>query len=185
MIAIIADGRWGKRVVHFLRGLAPDESVTWGARSPSYAKELQMEEKGLSISSYLDAIKAHQLIVVALPYQDLLPWTDVYAPWLNGKIVIDLSSPQTSEDRLLCGWRTSVTEELQKRLPESRIVGAKSTAFQGNTRGRSVVYVTSDDEGAKRRVIELFRRASYSAVDAGGLEENRAIDRIMKIEELP
>ncbi|MED4582873.1 NADPH-dependent F420 reductase [Brevibacillus choshinensis] len=185
MIAIIADGRWGRRIVHYVRERYPNEVVTWGVRSVALASELLMEETRVSVSSYTEAIKAHRLIIVAMPFQDLLPWADVYAPWLNGKIVIDLSIPQTSEDRLLFGWRTSGSEELQKKLPKSRVVGAKSAGIHRHTRIEqgvpSAIYVTSDDEEAKCQVIELFGGAGYQIVDAGTLEENRAIDRMISV----
>ncbi|GED68059.1 hypothetical protein BRE01_17610 [Brevibacillus reuszeri] len=185
MITLIADGRWGKRVVHHLRDQFLFEAITWGVRSIAFAKELLVEEKGLRISSYSEAIEANELVIVAMPYVDLLPWTDVFAPKLNGKIVIDLSVPQTSEDRQLFGWQTSCSEQLQKKLPRSRIVGAKSTGIHRLSGGEldesSMVYITSDDEAAKQRVIELFRSTAYSIVDAGGLEENRAIDRMISL----
>ncbi|MGG1662284.1 NADPH-dependent F420 reductase [Brevibacillus sp. NRS-1366] len=185
MVAIIADGRWGKRVVHHVRNLLANEVITWGVRSTAFARELLMGENGTSVSSYTEAIEANQLVMVAMPYLDLLPWADVYAPVLNGKIVIDLSIPQTSEDRLLFGWQTSCSEQLQKKLPKSRIVGAKAARIHrltGKEQGTpSMIYVTSDDEEAKRQVIELFQCAAYSIVDAGGLEENRAIDRMISM----
>ncbi|WP_289142496.1 NAD(P)-binding domain-containing protein [uncultured Brevibacillus sp.] len=185
MIAIIADGRWGKRVVDHLRDQILNGAITWGVRSTAFAKELMKEEKGVSISSYSEAIKANEVVMVAMPYVDLLPWTDVFAPILNGKIVIDLSVPQTSEDRHIFGWQTSCPEQLQKKLPGSRIVGAKSTSIYKlagkEPDASSLVYITSDDEVARKRVVELFRSTTYSIVDAGELEENRAIDRMISL----
>ena len=185
MIAIIADGRWGKRVVDHLRDQILNEAINWGVRSISFAKELMKEEKGVSISSYSEAIEANEFVMVAMPCVDLLPWTDVFAPMLNGKIVIDLSVPQTSEDRHIFGWQTSCSEQLQKKLPRSRIVGVKSTGIYRlagkEPDASSLVYITSDDEAARQRVVELFRSTAYSIVDAGGLEENRAIDRMISL----
>lgn len=185
MIAIIADGRWGKRVVDHLHDQFLNEEITWGVRSIAFAKDLMKEEKGVSISSYSEAIEASELVMVAMPCVDLLPWNDAFAPMLNGKIVIDLSVPQTSEDLHIFGWQTSCSEQLQKKLPGSRIVGVKSTAIY-RLAGKepdvsSVVYITSDDEAARKRVVERFRSTTYSIVDAGGLEENRAIERVIRL----
>lgn len=185
MIAVIANGRWGRRVIHYMRERFPNEAITWGVRSTPLARELLMEEKDVIVSGYMEAIEAHQLIIVAMPYQDLLPWAGDYASRLNGKIVIDLFIPQTSEDRLLFGWHTSGSEELQKKLPKSRVVGAKSADIHrltGKEQGvPSTIYVTSDDEEAKRQVVELFQGDGYQIVDAGALEENRAIDRMISV----
>ncbi|MFE1631220.1 NADPH-dependent F420 reductase [Brevibacillus reuszeri] len=185
MIAIIADGRWGKRVVDHLRDQFLNEEITWGVRSIAFAKDLMKEEKGVSISSYSEAIEASELVMVAMPCVDLLPWTDVFAPMLNGKIVIDLSVPQTSEDLHIFGWQTSCSEQLQKKLPGSQIVGVKSTGIYRlageESDVSSVVYITSDDEAARKRVVERFRSTAYSIVDAGGLEENRAIERVIRL----
>lgn len=184
MIAIVADGRWGRRVVHFVRELTGKKAVTWGVRSTSYARDLLAEEPEVVVSTYAEAIVANPMIVVSMPYQDLLPWVQAYAGMLHGKIIIDLSFPVTEENRLFYGWDTSGSEELQKCLPKSRIVGAKSATIQ-RLPGRethlsvSTVYVTSDDKEAKRQVMTCFQRGAYMPIDAGALEENRAIDRII------
>lgn len=189
MIAIIADGRWGERIVRTFRKLHRTKAVTWGVRSTEFARELLEEVENVSISSYEEAIATHPMIVLAMPCPDLLPWAKMHADQLQGKIVVDISLPFTEEEHgIPYGWTTSMTEELQKCLPGSRIVGAKSLSFHPvppkEQAALSTVYVTSDNDGGKRQVLDFFRGSALLAVDAGALEENRAIDRMLSLEEI-
>lgn len=182
MITVIADGRWGRRVVDFWRERVQNQVITWGVRTPAFAAELAGDVQNVRVATYADAIGAHSVIVVAIPIQDLLQWARAHASSLKGKVIIDMSSPLTDESLTLYGWRTSGTEQLQKTLPASGVVGMKGPFLRalagGWHRGRASIYVTSDDDDAKTQAFKLLCGSDDQLIDAGKLEENRAIDRI-------
>ncbi|MEW9671644.1 hypothetical protein [Ammoniphilus sp. 3BR4] len=81
-------------------------------------------------------------------------------------------------------WGTSASEELQKVLPETSIVGAfKNTFFKVFNEPlhkglKSDVYLTSADEKAKSIVNDLLESISFRLIDGGELKNNRTIERM-------
>ena len=81
-------------------------------------------------------------------------------------------------------WDTSGAEEIQKRFPRARIVGAFKNVgwevfdqpkFDG---GFSDVYVVGDDAAAKKEFLQVVRGSPFRYVDAGKLTNARFVERM-------
>jgi predicted dinucleotide-binding enzyme len=115
-----------------------------------------------------------------------VPWTavdDVLATTgpLDGKVVIDTTNPYGPGGVQDLGGR-SAGRVNTGRMPGARIVRAFNTltsGFQGEAAGRSgderaVMFLSGDDEDAKRLVSELIEQIGFAPVDVGGLDETVA-----------
>jgi predicted dinucleotide-binding enzyme len=114
------------------------------------------------------------------------------APWRNtealpppktvaGKIVIDAMNPYTASGGLFDLGDSTSSEEVQKRLPQARLVKAFNTIYYQHlaTRGRKdlpieqrhAIFIAGDDEDAKRVVSRLIEDIGFAPVDTGSLRE--------------
>ncbi|CAM3043034.1 NAD(P)-binding domain-containing protein [Paenibacillus sediminis] len=187
-MSVIGTGRMGKGLVKILSQAVPN--LMWGSRAPDRARMYIQENdfhgvEAVDTETALDA----DIIVHALWFRDLIPWAHQYEEHLKGKILIDIVNPFTDDFHdFILDWGTSAAEELQKKLPDTRVVGAfKNTFFkvfdQPLHQGvPSDVYVTSDDEEAKSTVIELLQGIPFRVMDAGLLQNNRTIERMTLFE---
>jgi predicted dinucleotide-binding enzyme len=98
---------------------------------------------------------------------------------LSGKVIVTCSLPMNADDTgLVLAHTTSGAEELAKRVPEARVVGAFNTVpsevlfgvFEARREATrpSLVYC-GDDAGSKGIAAELIRDAGFDPVDAGPL----------------
>jgi 8-hydroxy-5-deazaflavin:NADPH oxidoreductase len=98
---------------------------------------------------------------------------------LSGKVIVTCSLPMNADDTgLVLAHTTSGAEELAKRVPETRVVGAFNTVpsevlfgvFEARREATrpSLVYC-GDDAGSKGIAAELIRDAGFDPVDAGPL----------------
>ena len=97
-------------------------------------------------------------------------------------VVIDVTNALTSEMKLALGYTNSGAEELQKKLPGTRVVKAFNTQFaQHMDSGRLgdrplTVFAAGDDADAKRVALELAKAIGFDAVDAGPLQNARLLE---------
>jgi predicted dinucleotide-binding enzyme len=104
---------------------------------------------------------------------------------LEGKLLIDITNPFNERyDDFVLPWNTSGAEEIQKRFPKARIVGAfKNVWFEvfdqpGFGNELSDVYVVSDDAVAKAQFLSLVKGSPFRYLDAGKLENARVVERM-------
>src|SRR5688572_11919173 len=120
-----------------------------------------------------DTASSAELVIVAVPFgaiDDLVKGT---ADILVGKTIVDATNALDANMNLAVGFTTSGAEELQKKLPKSRVVKAFHTVFAqhmdtgmlGNQ--RLTAFVAADDADAKASVLGLARDIGFDAVDAG------------------
>ena len=179
-VAVIGTGNMGTALARGIAGA--DHELIIGARNVDKATALakkigpQVEASGISA-----AIKAADLVVMALPYEaNLAALKGVDA---SGKILVDVSNPITADFRdLAVGHTTSAAEELQARAPGARVVKAFNTIFSDllpreARNGTSLqVFLASDDAKAKRAVESLVRAMDFEPVDAGPLRNSRFLE---------
>ena len=124
------------------------------------------------------------VVVLALPYGAM---ADALAqmPDLAGKVVVDITNPITADFKgLVVGHTTSAAEEIQKLVPQARVVKGFNTIFAPlltaeGRKGQSLqVFLAGDDAPAKARVADLARSAGFEPVEAGPLSNSRFIEPI-------
>lgn len=164
-IGIIGDGNVGsalaqglKRAGHEVRAVGKDrvairETASWG-----------------------------EVVVLAVPFGAIDDVVRDAGEALAGKAVVDVTNALDASMNLAIGFTTSGAEELQKKIPQARVVKAFNTVFaQHMNSGRLgdeplTAFVASDDSSAKKTVLELARGIGFDAVDAGPLKNARLIE---------
>lgn len=102
---------------------------------------------------------------------------------LSGKVVVSCSLPMNDDNtELVVAHTSSGAEELQKRIPKAKVVGAFNTVpsevlfgvFAARQRKErpSLIYY-GDDAGAKKVAAGLILDAGFEPVDAGPLRVAR------------
>ncbi|HEU5028267.1 MAG TPA: hypothetical protein VFV01_25365 [Spirillospora sp.] len=88
---------------------------------------------------------------------------------LRDKVVIDPTNPQSADFMsLTIGHTTSAGEQVAAALPGARVVKAFNTVFAATLDVPGLLLpVASDDEAAKKTVLELGAQLGFDAVDAG------------------
>ena len=164
-IAIIGDGNVGsalarglKRAGHEVRAVGNDSAAIHNVAGSS------------------------ALVVLAVPFAAVDDVVKVAGEVLAGKTVIDVTNALDASMNLALGFTTSGAEELQKKLPKSRVVKAFNTVFAQHMDSGKVgdqqltAFVASDDEASRKQVIELARGIGFDPIDVGPLKNARLIE---------
>jgi len=176
-ITIIGSGNMGSALTR--QFTAAGHQVTIVSRDQEKAAALA-QQTGAKVGQGV----AGDIVVVATAYNDAVPALQALGD-LSGKIVVDITNPLTADYMgLTIGHSTSAAEEIQRAVPQARVVKAFNTVFaqvlaQGADfgSGRKVpVYVAADDAAAKETVKALAASAGFDAVDAGGLKNARYLE---------
>ena len=125
------------------------------------------------------------IIIVAVPYQAEKAVAEKIKQVANQKIVISISNPlNDSYNGLLTASDTSAAEELQKLLPNSKVVKAFNTTFAADfstpvIAGKQVdAFVVGNDTEAVEIVSDLVKTAGFNPIVAGDLPVSRTLENM-------
>jgi predicted dinucleotide-binding enzyme len=122
------------------------------------------------------------VVVLAVPFSSLDDVARTAGEVLSNKPVVDVTNALGADMTLALGFTTSGAEELQRKLPNARVVKAFNTVFaQHMDTGRVgdqplSAFVASDDAEAKRVVLELALGIGFEPVDSGPLKNARLLE---------
>ena len=129
------------------------------------------------------AAQAAELIILAVPFAEVGNVAGQLGIAASGKIVVDATNALSPTMELAVDTSTtSGAEELQKKLPEARVVKAFNTTFAsamatGQINGEKLAgLVAADDAGAKAAVLGLVQELGFDPVDAGPLSAARLLE---------
>lgn len=184
-LGVLGTGRMGSRLAAMFARAG--RKVVLGSRdsdrSAAIVKALGIPT--LRSGCYLDAVRAPAILPAVFIRDGLLDLLDRYCSALRGKLLIDISNPFNSDyTDFVTPWDSSSAEELQKRFPQARVVGAFKNVFWevfdhpqfGD--GLSDVLVTGDNAEAKERFLRLAEGTPFRYLDAGPLIRSRTIERL-------
>ena len=150
------------------------------------AGQIKSESTSADVEELACAVQASweaDIIIAAVPYQAEREVADKIREMANQKIVISIANPlNDSFDGLVTTPDTSAAEELQKLLPNSKIVKAFNTTFAADFSSPVIdgktadAFVAGDDEEAVQIVSELVLTAGFNPVIAGGLSVSRTLE---------
>jgi predicted dinucleotide-binding enzyme len=176
-VAIIGAGNVGKALTtSFTRA---GHEVTIAAAHPEHARAAATSLGATAAQSTADAVAGADLVVLAVPSTALASVATEIADDLAGKVVVDVSNRPTPDP---AGPGTSIAEELQSRLPRSRVVKAFNTLFASRQADPVVAgvsadgFVAADDENAKATVLDALDGLGFRPVDAGPLAAARTLE---------
>ena len=140
-----------------------------------------VEELGCSITAGWEA----DIIIMALPYDAEKEVASKIKEVANQKIVISIANPlNETYDGLVTAPDTSAAEELQKLLPNSKVVKAFNTTFAADFTtpvidGKQAdAFVAGNDDEAVQTVTELVKIAGFNPVVAGKLPVSGTLERM-------
>ncbi len=187
-VSVVGSGEMGTGIVRAL--VAAEREVLWSGRDPGRvaARIDELGVRGVNPGGHDEALRA-DVVVLAIWHSDALVFADRFAAALAGRVVVDIANPFTDDFQdYVYPETTSAAEELARRLPRSRVVGAFKNTYAavfdapGFAGVDSDVLVTGDDEDARRTVIDLFRGAPFRFLDAGALRNSRTVERMTLLE---
>jgi len=123
------------------------------------------------------------IIILALPYEAEKEVAEKIREMANQKIVISIANPlNSSYNGLVTAADTSAAEELQKLLPNSKVIKAFNTTFAADFTtpvidGKQVdAFVAGNDEDALQTVSELVTTSGFNPMVAGNLSVSRTLE---------
>ncbi|HEX6742541.1 MAG TPA: NAD(P)-binding domain-containing protein [Sphingomicrobium sp.] len=184
-LGVVGTGRMGTRLAAMLARAG--RRVVLGSRDSSRAAAI-VAELGiptLRAGCNGEALSAPAVLPAVFIRDGLFDLLDRHCGRLAGKLLIDISNPFNEDySDFVTPWDTSGAEELQRRFPQARVVGAFKNVFWevfdhpqfGET--LSDVLITGDDPKAKAQFLELARDTPFRYLDAGPLIHSRTVERL-------
>jgi 8-hydroxy-5-deazaflavin:NADPH oxidoreductase len=183
-LGVLGTGRMGVRLATMFARAG--RRAMLGSRDAGRAKWLAANSGvRLSAGAYADAVAAKAILPAIFIRDGLFDALEPFRDQLAGKLLIDISNPFNADySDFLTPWDGSGAEELQRRFPEARVVGAYKNVFwevfdaplfDGEV---SDVLVVGDDDEAKRQFLELTRGTPFRYLDAGPLRNARTVERL-------
>jgi 8-hydroxy-5-deazaflavin:NADPH oxidoreductase len=165
-IAIIGKGHVGSAISAGLTRVGHE--VKFGHRDPK--------------ESVLDAAKWGEVVVLAVPHQAADETVKELNSAADDKVVIDVSNALGPNMTLAVGCTTSAAEEIQKKLPKSKVVKAFNTVFAANQstgklgNEQLTAFIAGNDADAKKTVVQLMKEIGFDPVDCGPLMMARYLE---------
>ena len=159
---------------------------------PEKIQSLQQEIKMINPLVDVEALECPvtasweaDIIIVAVPYGAEKEVAGKIKEVANQKIVISIANPlNESFDGLVTSPDSSAAEELQKLLPNSKVVKAFNTTFAADFTNTVInenqvdSFVAGNDDEAVQSVTELIKTVGFRPLVAGGLSVSGTLERM-------
>lgn len=165
-ISIIGDGNVGSALAN-------------GLKSAGHT----VETTGNDAAAVARLAASGEVIVLAAPYAAYGNIAETIGTAADGKPVVDASNI-VGKDMGLGIEGTSGAEELQKKLPNAKVVKAFNTVFSstmgtGTAKGKKLTALyAGDDAAAKATVAKLAADIGFDPLDAGPLKNARLLEAL-------
>ena len=157
-------------------------------KAQAVAKEIKTSHPDAEVEASdcsRDASWEADIIIAAVPYAAEKEVAERIKEVANQKIVISIANPlNDTYDGLVTAPDTSAAEELQKLLPNSKVVKAFNTTFAADFAtpvidGRQAdAFIAGNDEEALQTVTELVETAGFNPIVAGDLAVSGTLERM-------
>ncbi|MGN6057225.1 MAG: NADPH-dependent F420 reductase [Sphingomicrobium sp.] len=184
-LGVLGTGRMGSRIAAMFARAG--KRVVLGSRdserSAAIVDKLQIPTLRAGCNS--DALSARAILPAVFIRDGLFDLLDRKCSLLTGKLLIDISNPFNADySDFTIPWDTSAAEQLQRRFPQARVVGAFKNVFWevfdhpefGET--LSDVLLTGDHARDKAEFLRLAEGTPFRYLDAGPLVHSRTIERL-------
>jgi predicted dinucleotide-binding enzyme len=180
-ITIIGTGNVGKALGTSLAGAG--HTVTFAARDAAKTGAVAAETGTFAAESLIGAVRAADVVVLAVPYTAAAGIAAEIAADTAGKVVIDATNPLKADySGLATDGTTSGAEIIAAALPGARVVKAFNTMFAGiqaNPAAHGTVIdalFATDDETARATIAALATSIGFRPVYVGPLAAARELE---------
>jgi 8-hydroxy-5-deazaflavin:NADPH oxidoreductase len=185
-IGILGTGRMAVRLAKLFASCG--NKVILGSRTPDRSLRITkgLGDAAIRSGRYEEAADAPVVLPAMFMRDGMIQTLEPLRPKFDGKLWIDITNPFNERyDDFILPWNTSGAEEIQKRFPRARVVGAfKNVWWEVFDQPRfdggvvSDVYVVTDDPAAKREFDGLVDDSVFRFIDAGRLYNARFVERM-------
>ncbi len=164
-IAIIGKGHVGNALN---KGLSSKHETRFGHRDPA--------------EPVSEAAKWGEVIILAVPYENLGEAIKEIKPFADGKVVIDVTNAVNDKLELSIDCTSFSAEQTQKKLPKAHVIKAFNTVFAANQsvgkigKEQLTAFIAGDDLDAKQTAANLTKDIGFDPVDCGPLKSARYLD---------
>jgi len=179
-IAIIGSGNVGGALAK--SSVRAGHTVTLSAKNPAHAEAKAKETGARAVPSAADAVKAADVVILAVPYAAVDSIITELGDALAGKVLIDVTNRMRQDAIAESVDGTSASEQIQKKAPKAKVAKAFNYAFASKQADPKVDghaidgFVAADDAVAKKTTLELARSIGFRPIDAGPLAMARALE---------
>lgn len=188
-VGVIGTGNMGKGIAGRLVAGGHHVYVVGSTeeKSKSLAGELAGKGPGTveAAASARAAATGCDIVVLATWYQVSTPLAVELSDVLVGKTVVDIGNPfNDTFDGLITDYDTSCAEEIQRRMPDARVVKGFNTTFAPTLASSEFdgthldVLLASDHEDAKAQVADLVESTGMRPIDFGELAASRVLEHL-------
>ncbi|MCC9138480.1 NADPH-dependent F420 reductase [Pontibacter silvestris] len=138
-----------------------------------------------TIDCSVEASWEADIIIVAVPFAAEKEVAQKIREVANQKVFISISNPlNDTYNGLVTAPDTSAAEELQKLLPNAKVVKAFNTTFAADfatpviAGQQADAFIAGNDEEALQTVSELVSTAGFNPIVAGDLAVSRTLERM-------
>lgn len=181
-IAIIGAGRMGRGLARRLA--AAGETVVLTGRDVEKVSEIASDIPGEVGAGAISEAEDADVVILAVPFAEAESALEATGG-LTGKVLIDISNPIGPDRSPTIGVTTSAAEEIQKLVPQARVVKAFNTLFAelldlhlSEPDTPPQIMFAGDHEFANQRVEALISAVGYQPLDAGPLRNARLIEQV-------
>jgi 8-hydroxy-5-deazaflavin:NADPH oxidoreductase len=136
------------------------------------------------INDYVEIGWQADVVILAIPYKAEKEVARKIASVVNQKVIISISNPINSDYNKLSKKKISAAEELQKHLPNAKVIKAFNTVTVDNF-NPFVIYdpkpdcfIAGNDNEALELVYDLVRTVGFHPVLAGDLSMSKTLENI-------
>ncbi|HTP50995.1 MAG TPA: NAD(P)-binding domain-containing protein [Anaeromyxobacteraceae bacterium] len=168
---------------------ARGHEVVLGTRDPSQERLVAWVKgagEGARAATFAEAAGFGEVAVLATLWSGTRSAIELAGPAnLRGKVVIDVTNPldfSGGRPRLALGWSDSGGEQVQRWLPDSRvvktwnIVTAATMVSPMREEGLPDMWMAGNDPEAKRAVSAILAEFGWPVLDLGGIEGARLLE---------
>lgn len=165
-------------------GIIGDGNVGSALRRGLEKAGYEVRAVGKNADAVRDAGAWAGVVILAVPFGTIDAALRELGDTVDGKPLVDATNALTDDMQLAVGFTTSGAEDLQKKAPRAKVVKAFNTVFagtmdSGRVEGQQLTaFAASDDDAAKRLVLQLVRDIGFDAVDAGPLKNARWLEAL-------
>jgi 8-hydroxy-5-deazaflavin:NADPH oxidoreductase len=189
-VAVLGAGRMGRALA--IRMASAGHHVVLGSRQPASAQAavaslgLDRAARHIEFATYDQAVTSADIVFLAVPYEKQLDVLGPVREALIGRMLVTavVALDPAAPDRVTFPLGRSAAMEAQAFLGQGiPVVAAFQTLMyrllqEVNTPTEAEVWVASDDQAARRRIVELAESTGLAARDIGPLVNSLACEAL-------